>query len=166
MPPERARHGRVTTPPGHIAESNETGLYYLQSRYYDPEVGRFINADGQLNDDALGNNLFAYCENNPICFLDENGKLKKWTLNGKTYSYDGSVADFHRLENGLPPMAYTRAMDREKALMAATAYAESAAYSEQSKKAVANVVKNRVSTKKMNGQGTRNSILDVVSEPA
>ena len=51
----------------------ETNLYYLQSRYYDSYVGRFINADGQLNGGLLGNNMFAYCENNPVMRTDPNG---------------------------------------------------------------------------------------------
>ena len=53
---------------------NETGLYYVSSRYYDPEIGRFINADGQINDDILGTNLFAYCGNNPITRADDTGR--------------------------------------------------------------------------------------------
>ena len=52
----------------------ETGLYYLQSRYYDPAVGRFINADGQLNPGVLGSNMYAYCNNNPIMGTDETGR--------------------------------------------------------------------------------------------
>ena len=54
----------------------ETELYYLQSRYYNPEWGRFINADST---DYLGYggfvsyNLFAYCENNPVSYFDSNG---------------------------------------------------------------------------------------------
>ncbi|MBR3919860.1 MAG: RHS repeat-associated core domain-containing protein, partial [Clostridia bacterium] len=54
----------------------ETGLYYLNSRYYDPNTGRFINADSQFDDGAgiLGNNLYAYCANNPITYKDETGK--------------------------------------------------------------------------------------------
>ena len=47
---------------------NETGFYYLNSRYYDPSSGRFLNADGQLNTGLLGYNLFAYCENNPVMY--------------------------------------------------------------------------------------------------
>ena len=63
----------------------ETSLYYLQTRYYDPEVGRFINADGQLNEGVLGYNMFAYCENNPVIRSDPTGmfwgNLGKWFKN-------------------------------------------------------------------------------------
>ncbi len=53
----------------------ETGLYYLQSRYYNPEIGRFINADAyaSTSQGILGNNMFAYCQNNPIIFHDSEG---------------------------------------------------------------------------------------------
>uniref|UniRef100_UPI00145A27B4 RHS repeat-associated core domain-containing protein n=1 Tax=Faecalispora jeddahensis TaxID=1414721 RepID=UPI00145A27B4 len=51
----------------------ETGLYYLNSRYYDPIIGRWINADSVLNNDILGNNFFIYCGNNPTSRTDDNG---------------------------------------------------------------------------------------------
>jgi RHS repeat-associated protein len=53
----------------------ETGFYYLQSRYYDPVIGRFINADSQLNGSKgfLGYNMFAYSLNNPVNMLDHGG---------------------------------------------------------------------------------------------
>ena len=54
----------------------ETGLYYLQSRYYDPEVGRFINADDidYIEPETLmGCNLYAYCGNNPVMYVDPSG---------------------------------------------------------------------------------------------
>ena len=53
----------------------ETGLYYLNSRYYDPETGRFINADGLVStgQGVLGNNMFAYCLNNPANGTDDDG---------------------------------------------------------------------------------------------
>ena len=54
----------------------ETGFYYLNSRYYDPSLGRFINADdiSYANASLLnGLNLYAYCGNNPIVNVDENG---------------------------------------------------------------------------------------------
>ncbi len=53
----------------------ETGLYYVSSRYYDPEIGRWINADGYVStgQGVLGNNMFVYCGNNPIVRLDLTG---------------------------------------------------------------------------------------------
>ena len=57
----------------------ESGLYYLNNRYYDPETGRFISPDiltildetkGQIN----GLNLYMYCRNNPIMYVDHNGR--------------------------------------------------------------------------------------------
>ncbi len=54
----------------------ETGLYYLNSRYYDPEIGRFINADdiSYLDPESInGLNLYAYCVNNPTNLSDETG---------------------------------------------------------------------------------------------
>ena len=55
----------------------ETGLYYLQSRYYDPETGRFLNADGYVStvQEIVGNNMFAYCGNTPVTNYDYNGNL-------------------------------------------------------------------------------------------
>ena len=54
---------------------HDSGYYYLQSRYYDPEVGRFINADGLVTtgQGLLGNNMFVYCNNNPIILSDAQG---------------------------------------------------------------------------------------------
>ena len=56
----------------------ETGFYYLQSRYYDAKVGRFINADDvtilgmQLNG-IYKDNLYVYCSDNPVIFRDKTG---------------------------------------------------------------------------------------------
>ena len=54
----------------------ETNLYYLQTRYYDPEVGRFISQDdvSYLAPDSInGLNLYAYCSNNPVMATDPTG---------------------------------------------------------------------------------------------
>ena len=53
----------------------ETELYYLNSRYYDPMVGRYINADGfvSTNQGISEHNMFAYCGNNPIMRADPSG---------------------------------------------------------------------------------------------
>jgi RHS repeat-associated protein len=59
---------------------SETGLFYLQSRYYDPVVGRFISADDTMYTGITGSllsyNLYAYCENNPINNCDPWGTIK------------------------------------------------------------------------------------------
>ena len=59
---------------------SDTGLYYLQSRYYDPQVRRFINADSVMAglDGGLGYNLFAYCFNNPVNMSDPTGHWPSW----------------------------------------------------------------------------------------
>lgn len=57
---------------------SDLGLYYLNSRYYDSNTGRFIGADGQLNDGILGYNLFAYCYNNPVMYVDYSGHMPTW----------------------------------------------------------------------------------------
>jgi RHS repeat-associated protein len=56
---------------------NETGFYYLQSRYYDPIISRFINADsyGSTGQAFLGTNMFAYCNNNPVNSADPTGTI-------------------------------------------------------------------------------------------
>ena len=55
----------------------ETGFYYVSSRYYDPEVGRYLNADGYVStgQGILGNNMFAYCGNNPVNNCDPSGQF-------------------------------------------------------------------------------------------
>ncbi len=70
---------RILTPFGYrgYCYDTYTGLYYLQSRYYDPDTGRFINADDtnylNVTGTVLGCNLFAYCENDAVNCVDESG---------------------------------------------------------------------------------------------
>lgn len=67
----------------------ETGLYYINSRYYNPSWGRFINADRYmpLNSNYICYNLFAYAINNPINYYDLNGNIfkKAWNWCKNTY---------------------------------------------------------------------------------
>ena len=63
---------------GYYCDS-EIGLYYLQSRYYNPTVGRFVNADeltiSCLSDDINNINSFTYCKNNSITYKDPYGTI-------------------------------------------------------------------------------------------
>ena len=55
---------------------SESGLYYLKSRYYDPSIGQFISPDtpDYLAPDTIGGvDLYAYCNNNPIMYVDSTG---------------------------------------------------------------------------------------------
>ena len=85
-------YGKVLSATGILAETNplryrgyyydtETGFYYVSSRYYDPEICRWISADDVsyigAGGDVLSYNLFTYCLNDPINRIDENGN---WSL--------------------------------------------------------------------------------------
>ena len=92
-------YGKILSAEGTMAETNplryrgyyygtESGLYYLQSRYYDPATCRFVNADNaaviavspeKANWDK---NLFAYCDNDPISRKDDGGKLWNTIIGG------------------------------------------------------------------------------------
>ena len=71
----------------------ETGYYYLKTRYYNPEWGRFLNADGlfESGHEVLGNNLYTYCSNNPINYCDPDGQLLA-TLTSVFLTIAGKVA--------------------------------------------------------------------------
>ena len=85
-------NGAAITDSTHIANVNplryrgyyydfESGLYYLRSRYYDPEIGRFINGDVviAIDDDCLiSSNIFAYCLNNFTGYDDQSGCCVGW----------------------------------------------------------------------------------------
>ena len=84
-------YGKVISATGTLASVNplryrgyvydqETGFYYLNSRYYDPAVGRFISADNYptTGQGLNGNNMFAYCGNNPVSRQDDGGEF--WNI--------------------------------------------------------------------------------------
>ena len=97
-------YGKVISATGTLANINplryrgyvydqETGFYYLNSRYYDPAVGRFINPDSLLNQEsALGNNMFAYCLNNPMNMTDTEGNLPFLAVTAIIGAVVGAVA--------------------------------------------------------------------------
>ena len=69
---------------------SEIGLYYLKTRYYDPNVGRFINADGYIStgQGLIGYNMYAYCNNNPIMYVDPQGTSFKEFLDEIKKQFD------------------------------------------------------------------------------
>lgn len=73
----------------------ETGLYYLQSRYYNPEWGRFLNADNATIITDTGTisdkNMFAYCGNNPVMRTDENGEFWNFVIGATVGGLIGGV---------------------------------------------------------------------------
>lgn len=73
----------------------ETGFYYVSSRYYDPEIGRFINPDDVdllgANGDFASLNLFAYCGNNPVSRADSNGHFWHLVVGGVIGGIIGAI---------------------------------------------------------------------------
>ena len=91
-----------------------TGLYYLQSRFYDPMIGRFINWDGLLSTGQgfLGLNMFTFCLNNPVNLEDQDGyRGTPATQNGRNrpaaiLAHRRMIARINarvRARNGIPP---------------------------------------------------------------
>ena len=78
---------------------NETGFYYLQSRYYDPVNRRFINADSlaSTGQGSLGTNMFAYCNNEPVQRFDPTGHSLRPTT---TAICDGGTGVFRVVTDG------------------------------------------------------------------
>ena len=57
-------------------------MYYLNSRYYNHEWGRFINANGMIStgQGLLGHNMHAYCNNNPVNLKDDTGEFSRLAI--------------------------------------------------------------------------------------
>ena len=74
----------------------ETGLYYLQSRYYNPEICRFISPDDVsligANDAVISHNLYAYCSNNPVSRADDNGEFWHLVVGGVIGAVIGAIS--------------------------------------------------------------------------
>ena len=72
----------------------ETGWYYLQSRYYDPELGRFISSDVYLStgQGIIGHNAYAYCGNNPVSREDTEGEFWNLVIGGVVGAIVGGVS--------------------------------------------------------------------------
>lgn len=105
---------------------NESGFYYLRTRYYDPVVARFLNADGLVSTGTGlgGYNMFAYCNGNPVMFVDPYGMaveffefyeqeiLNDILNNGGTYN----ARDLHNLKKSAAygdPIDITKLLNKE-----------------------------------------------------
>ena len=70
----------------------ETGMYYLKSRYYQPEICRFISADvyiaTELN--TNGSNMYSYCKNNPVMLMDSDGSFAILAIAGAFFAKKGT----------------------------------------------------------------------------
>ena len=73
----------------------ETKLYYLQSRYYNPEICRFMNADSFVStgQGILGHNMFAYCLNNPVSRIDISGAASISVTTGEELPWNDMLSD-------------------------------------------------------------------------
>lgn len=132
----------------------ETNLYYLNSRYYNPEWGRFINADSIIgpNNDIFGYNLYLYCGNNPINNFDVHGTKKK-TIASVFVKAAKCVNDaFIQVVKTIP----------EVRKYAATVYSESGGQNKKTKQVVAHSIKNRVNYNQWKNKST---IEEVISQP-
>jgi len=104
--------GTEITNQDHIAHRNpfryrgyyydaETGLYYLNSRYYDPVVGRFVSADGLVagvGGDVRGYNLYAYCMNNPVNLSDEAGNWPAWATKAGNWIKEKAINAYNTVK--------------------------------------------------------------------
>ena len=92
--------GNIASSSGRLAEinplryrgyyyDNETGFYYLQSRYYDPANRRFINADATVSTGQgfIGTNAFVYASNNPVLLGDSGGDTAELVIKSKSIPY-------------------------------------------------------------------------------
>ena len=84
---------------------DETGLYYVSSRYYDPEIGRFVNADSayDTNQGILGYNMYTYCLNNPTNMYDPDGTCSRFL--GFLWKIDCKRASCSDSKNYVKPKA-------------------------------------------------------------
>ena len=79
----------------------EIGLYYLNSRYYNPAIGRFLNSDGILGQtgNVLSTNMYAYCVNNPVMYIDRDGNFAISILVAGII-IGGILGGYTRVQNG------------------------------------------------------------------
>ena len=134
----------------------ETGFYYVSSRYYDSEIGRWINADTSEAltvgfENFVQYNLFAYCFNNPVNMTDETGAWPSWV--GKVVAAVAVVA----VVAAVAAITVATAGAGTAAAVIAVGAAKGAAIgmiSGAAMGAATGAVRHRVSTGSWNGAGT------------
>ena len=126
-----------------------SGYYYLQTRFYDPSVGRFISADAYVStgQGVLGYNMFAYCNNNPVMYIDPSGQSFISTIISLLIVEEMMIKTIAVLVRYIKPLS-----DDEKVLIAtiaaeATVTAKGTPVSSQGRQAMANVALNRVNSR-------------------
>ena len=83
---------------------SDTGLYYLQNRYYDPQTCRFVNADGVVpatGNSVQGYNLFVYCMNNPVNMIDSAGNWPQFIENAVDWVNNNIVQPVKKFINDI-----------------------------------------------------------------
>jgi RHS repeat-associated protein len=82
---------------GHVTDQSTGGLIYMQARYYDPVLGRFVNEDPE----GSGSNWYIYCSDSPACLTDSDGQF----AGELTYDASAASAGFGALGNLLVVIA-------------------------------------------------------------
>ena len=119
-------YGKVLSATGALAEINplryrgyvydsETGFYYLQSRYYDPAICRFINADSYASTGQgfLGYNMFTYCNNKPVSNVDPTGHMIAYDMFEEAIFGDGSRKEYDEDSKLSKALAKSKALQTE-----------------------------------------------------
>jgi RHS repeat-associated protein len=97
----------------------ETGLYYLNARMYDPKIARFLQEDTYRGDpnDPLSLNLYSYCANNPITYYDPTGhifEMLKGLFGGGQKNDSTTVNYYSTSRQGMPTDLWIRVQEQQK----------------------------------------------------
>ena len=141
----------------------ETGLYYLQSRYYDPILGRFINADiyATTGQGFLGYNMFVYCLNDPVNRVDHDGR--KSASSTKRVLKGSKIAKI-QVAKAIARATTTAALTASQNIFVATVASEAIGENTLSQQAVGHVIMNRVADNTREWRHL-NTVVDVIAQP-
>lgn len=123
----------------------ETGLYYLNARYYNPESGRFISPDQVLDTTgAIGCNMYAYCGNDPVNFFDPSGAYKAGLTALQKRQVDERAAYINKIQGGMDHIYNTTVLSEELKHFIATVAGEAEAGTLEEQQVVAQSAMNRL----------------------